>query len=79
MSPPPDHDDQEKSTVAQLPGLAAFAAMGSTIAACVGVGVGAGLWFDHVTGFAPGGLLIGIVLGAVAAVLSVLRQVRRYL
>jgi F0F1-type ATP synthase assembly protein I len=79
VSSPPDPDDQEKSTVAQLPGLAAFATMGSTIAACVGLGAGAGLWFDHVTGFAPGGLLIGIVLGTVAAVLSVLRQVRRYL
>ncbi len=53
--------------------------MGSTIAGCEAVGVVLGLWVDHLSGLAPAGLLIGIVLGTVAAVLSVLRQVRRYL
>ena len=79
MSDPSDQRDQEKSTVSELPGLAAFATMGSTIAGCEAVGVVLGLWLDRLTGLAPGCLVIGIVLGTVAAVLSVLRQVRRYL
>ncbi len=79
MSAPADPGDQEKSGRSDLPGLAAFATMGSTIAGCEAVGVVLGLWVDHLSGLAPAGLLIGIVLGTVAAVLSVLRQVRRYL
>jgi F0F1-type ATP synthase assembly protein I len=62
-----------------LPGVAAFAVMGTTIAACLAVGVLAGLWFDHEVGSAPAGLLIGIALGTVAAVVSVVKQVRRFL
>jgi len=53
--------------------------MGTTIATCVGVGVGLGIWADHAWGTAPAGLLIGIVLGTVAAVVSVVQQVRRFL
>lgn len=62
-----------------LPGLAAFAVMGMTSAVCVAVGVVLGIWMDHVTHVAPAGLLIGIVLGTVAAVASVITQVRRFL
>ncbi len=71
--------DQEKSSVKDLPGLAAFATMGTTIAGCLAVGVLLGLYLDHVFHSAPVGLLIGIVLGAVAAVASVVKLVRRYL
>jgi F0F1-type ATP synthase assembly protein I len=53
--------------------------MGTTIATCVGVGVVLGLWADHEWGTAPAGLLIGVVLGTVAAVLSVVKQIRRFL
>jgi F0F1-type ATP synthase assembly protein I len=59
--------------------LAAFAVMGTTIATCVGIGVGLGIWADNTWHTAPAGLLIGIVLGTVAAVVSVVQQVRRYL
>jgi len=62
-----------------LPGVAAFAVMGMTSAVCVAVGVVLGIWADHAWGTAPGGLLIGIVLGTVAAVVSVVQQVRRFL
>jgi len=79
VSDPSDQRDQDKSKVSELPGLAAFATMGSTIAGCEAVGVVLGLWLDRLTGLAPGCLVIGIVLGTVAAVLSVFRQVRRYL
>jgi F0F1-type ATP synthase assembly protein I len=62
-----------------LPGLAAFAVMGTTIATCIAVGVVLGLWADGTWHTSPAGLLLGIVLGTVAAVVSVVQQVRRYL
>ena len=62
-----------------LPGVAAFAVMGTTIASCIAVGVVLGLWADRELHSAPAGLLIGIVLGTVAAVVSVVKQVRRFL
>jgi F0F1-type ATP synthase assembly protein I len=71
--------DQEKSAVKDLPGFTAFAAMGTTIATCLAVGVVLGLYLDHLWHLAPIGLLIGIVLGTVAAVASVVTLVRRYL
>ncbi len=76
---PPDPSDQEKSPLRDLPGLAAFAAMGTTIASCVAVGVLLGLYVDHLLHSAPVGLVIGIVLGTVAAVASVAKLVRRFL
>jgi ATP synthase protein I len=71
--------DQEKSTLRDLPGVAAFAAMGTTLASCLAAGVLLGLYVDHLWHLAPVGLLIGIVLGTVAAVVSVVQLVRRYL
>lgn len=76
---PKDRSDQEKSNAKDLPGLAAFAAMGTTIASCLAVGVLFGLYLDHLFHSAPVGLLVGIVLGTVAAVASVVKLVRRYL
>jgi hypothetical protein len=71
--------DQEKPTLRDLPGVAAFGAMGVTLAVCEGLGVLLGLYLDRVGHFAPWGLLIGIVLGSVIAVASVVKLVRRYL
>ena len=71
--------EKESPDGSDLPGLAAFAVMGTTIATCVGVGVLLGLWVDKLWGTAPAGLLIGVVLGTVAAVLSVVKQIRRFL
>ena len=62
-----------------LPGAAAFATMGMTAALVIAVGVVLGLWADHAWGTDPWGLLIGIALGTVAAVVSVVKQVRRFL
>jgi F0F1-type ATP synthase assembly protein I len=76
---PSGDSDQEKSTIKDLPGVAAFATMGTTIASCLAVGVVLGLWADHVWRSAPWGLLLGIVLGTVAAVASVIKLVRRFL
>lgn len=72
-------EEPETPDRSDLPGVAAFAVMGTTIATCVGVGVALGIWADHAWGTAPAGLLIGIVLGTVAAVVSVVKQVRRFL
>jgi F0F1-type ATP synthase assembly protein I len=72
-------EDEKSSTAAALPGWAAFLTMGSTIALCEALGVVAGLEVDHHFSTAPVGILIGVVLGTVIAVVSVVRQVRRYL
>jgi F0F1-type ATP synthase assembly protein I len=53
--------------------------MGTTLAGCEAIGVLIGLYLDHLWSFAPWGLLIGIVLGTVAAVASVVQLVRRFL
>ncbi len=71
--------EQEKSFVKDLPGVAAFATMGMTAAIVIAVGVVLGLWADRAWGSEPWGLLIGIALGTVAAVVSVVKQVRRFL
>jgi F0F1-type ATP synthase assembly protein I len=76
---PSDGSDQEKSELKNLPGPVAFAAMGTTLASCLAAGVLLGLYLDHLWHVAPVGLLIGIVLGTVAAVASVVKLVRRYL
>ena len=71
--------EQVNSYVKDLPGAAAFATMGMTAALVIAVGVLLGLWADHAWGTDPWGLLIGIALGTVAAVVSVVKQVRRFL
>ena len=53
--------------------------MGSTIAICEALGVGGGLWCDHEFGTAPAGIFVGVVLGTVLAVVSVVQQIRKYL
>ena len=53
--------------------------MGMTAAIIIAIGVVLGIWADRAWGSAPWGLLIGITLGTVAAVVSVVKQVRRFL
>jgi F0F1-type ATP synthase assembly protein I len=71
--------ESDEGKVPDLPGVVAFATMGTTIAACVAAGVFLGIWADRTWGGAPVWLIIGLVLGTVAAVVSVVQQVRRFL
>jgi F0F1-type ATP synthase assembly protein I len=72
-------EDSFKDEAKDLPGAAAFATMGLTIAVLVGLGVVLGIWADDAWGAAPLWLFVGLVLGTVAAVVSVVQQVRRFL
>ena len=75
-STPPE---QGKGPMKELPAVGAFLTMGMSAAIIVAVFVVLGLWADRSWGTAPWGLLIGIALGTVAAVVSVVKQVRRFL
>jgi len=67
------------SSPRDLPGLAAFLTLGTTIAGTVGVFVGLGLWGDAVFKTSPLCLVLGLVLGCVAAAVATAALVRRYL
>ena len=69
----------ETPTPRDLPGLAGFAALGTTTAGTVGIGVGLGIWADDVFKTSPMCLVIGLVLGCAAATASTIALVRRYL
>jgi F0F1-type ATP synthase assembly protein I len=71
--------DQEKPPSASPTVAGAFLAMGSTIAICLALGVVLGIYLDRWWGLSPAGLLVGIVLGAAAAVASVISLVKRFL
>jgi F0F1-type ATP synthase assembly protein I len=62
-----------------LPGLAAFAALGSTIAGTVAVFVVLGILADDAFKTSPLCLVIGLVLGVAAATASTIALARRYL
>jgi len=53
--------------------------LGLTIACTVGAFVGLGIWADAALGTSPWFLLVGILLGCVAATASTIVLVRRYL
>ncbi len=57
----------------------AFLNMGLSAAACVGLGVLAGVLVDGALHTAPLFLLIGLALGLAVAALSVVKQIRTYL
>lgn len=75
----PDSEESHSNGLSDLPGVAAFATMGITIAVTVGIGVLLGIWADNAWGDAPLWLVIGLVLGTVAAVVSVKQLIRRFL
>lgn len=76
---PPTPPEQANDQVKDLPGVVVLLTMGTTVAIIIAVFVVLGIWADRTWGTAPWGLLIGITLGTVAAVVSVVKQVRRFL
>ena len=76
---PPTPPEQANDQVKDLPGVVVLLTMGTTVAIIIAVFVVLGIWADRTWGTAPWGLLIGIALGTVAAVVSVVKQVRRFL
>ena len=76
---PATPSEQDKSGIKDLPSVFELLTMGMTVALILTVFVIAGIWADRAWGTAPWGLLIGITLGTVAAVVSVVKQVRRFL
>ncbi len=72
-------EPEQTSPPRDLPGLAGFAALGTTIAGTVGIGVGLGIWADDVFKTSPICLVIGLLLGCAAATVSTIALVRRYL
>lgn len=75
-STPPE---QENGELKDLPGAIELLTLGTMVAIIIAVFVVVGIWADRTWGTAPWGLLIGITLGTVAAVVSVVKQVRRFL
>jgi F0F1-type ATP synthase assembly protein I len=53
--------------------------MGATVAGCVAAGVVLGILVDDWLHTSPAFLVVGLVLGVVAAVATVTTQVRRFL
>jgi ATP synthase protein I len=72
-------EPEPPATPRELPGLAGFVTLGTTIAGTVGIGVGLGIWADDAFGTSPLCLVIGLVLGCAAATVSTIALVRRYL
>ena len=70
---------EDKSTTKDYPGAVEFLTMGMTTAIVLAIFVVLGIWADHSWGTAPWGLFFGIALGTVAAVVSVVKQIRRFL
>ncbi len=76
MSTPPTEPSQGPR---DLPGAAAFLGLGLSIAVTLGVFVALGVWLDSVLRTSPLCLVLGIVVGLVAAGASTVALVRRYL
>jgi F0F1-type ATP synthase assembly protein I len=76
---PSTPSEQDNGPIKDLPGALQLLTMGTSVAIIIGVFVFLGIWADRAWGTAPWGLLIGITLGTVAAVVSVVKQVRRFL
>ena len=80
-SPPEPQDSPELPArpLRALPGAMAFVGLGTSAAGCVAVGVLLGILVDARTHTSPLFLVVGLVLGLVGAVSTVVSLVRRYL
>lgn len=61
-----------------LPSALALISLGTSIAACVGLGLWLGILADGALHSSPACMVVGLLLGVAAAVASTVAQVRRY-
>lgn len=71
-------DDEARRELPPLPGAVALISLGTTIAACVGLGLWLGILADGALHSSPICMVAGLLLGVAAAVASTVAQVRRY-
>lgn len=79
--PPPDPrpDPPPNPSVRPLPSAAVFLGLGTAVAGCLAIGLFAGIWLDGRAHTTPLFLVLGLLLGAAAAVGTVVTQVRRFM
>jgi F0F1-type ATP synthase assembly protein I len=75
----PDAGPSSSREPPPLPGVVAFVGMGLSIAVTVGAGVVLGIFVDKALYTAPAFLVVGLVLGMLAAVVAVRAQIKAYL
>ncbi|MCX6512639.1 MAG: AtpZ/AtpI family protein [Actinobacteria bacterium] len=78
MTSEPRGPEGPKEPLAPLPGAFALIGLGTSIAACVALGLLLGLVVDRMLQSSPICLIVGIVLGSVVAALSAIAQIRRF-
>ena len=77
--PSADESRGPKGRLAELGVVGQFAALGTTMAGTVTVGLLLGLLVDSLAHTAPVGLVVGLILGSLGAVSAVITLVRRWL
>ncbi len=77
--PTPDAGHGAAEDRGLTPGATAFLGLGLSIGLCLAISVGGGVLLDSWLHWSPFGLLVGLSLGVVLAVLMVVATVRKYL
>lgn len=77
-TPQEESSPEGKRDLPPLPGALSLISLGTTIAACVGLGVWLGVLADGAFHSSPAGLVVGLLLGVAAAVAAAVAQVRRF-
>jgi F0F1-type ATP synthase assembly protein I len=76
VSTPLERDHAPDPGPKPLPGTLAFVGLGTSVAACVAVGVVLGIVGDD---YSPMLMVVGLVLGVASAVFATVAQIKRYL
>jgi F0F1-type ATP synthase assembly protein I len=79
VSTPLERDHAPDPGPKPLPGTLAFVGLGTSVAACVAVGVVLGIVGDDYFHTSPMLMVVGLVLGVASAVFATVAQIKRYL